>query len=173
MGPMGSRGIRVLWAAALIGAALLAAPAAQAQDDTIVGKAFVVDANVLTIKGKKVRLFGIDAPDRKQSCTSEKGGSYPCGVRAANALDMMVRGKEVRCEPRGIGADHLVLATCSLAGLDLASGMVEAGWATANTLFAPQYAATQDAAKTAKAGLWQGEFQPPAEWRAEHNDVKG
>ena len=149
--------------------ALLCAPLVVAQDDgAISGKAYVVDGNILTIKGRKVRLFGVDAPDRKQTCTNERGGAYPCGVRAALALDAMVRGKEITCQPRGIGADHLVLATCSLAGLDLASAMVESGWAVANIDFAPQYAQTQGAAKAAKIGIWAGPFEDPAVWRAEH-----
>lgn len=141
------------------------APATAQQAHPISGKAFVFDANTIEVKGQKIRLFGIDAPDRKQTCFNKKGGAYACGLRAAFALDNLAKGKNVTCQPRGVDAQKRVLAICSHNGLDIGSAMVEAGWAMADLRYSDQYGATQDAARAAQIGLWQGAFEEPQMWR--------
>lgn len=69
-------------AAAALGclAALLlaAAPPSVEAKEVIAGFPRVVDGDTLDFSGTRVRLFGIDAPETKQSCTA-KGGEYKCG----------------------------------------------------------------------------------------------
>lgn len=153
----------------ILGAALaltvLTSAAASAQNKPISGKAFVFDANTLEVRGKQIRLFGIDAPDRPQTCTSKAGKSYPCGLRAAFALDNLAKNKMVTCQPRGADSRMRVLAVCSHNGLDIGGAMVEAGWAMADTRYSNQYLKTQQAAETSGIGLWQGEFEEPQSWR--------
>src|SRR5919198_5868082 len=49
------------------------------------GEAMVSDGDTITLKGQRVRLRGIDAPEYNQTC--EKGGaSYACGRAAREAL---------------------------------------------------------------------------------------
>ena len=36
--------------------------------ETIIGKATVIDGDTIKINGIKIRLFGIDAPEKKQLC---------------------------------------------------------------------------------------------------------
>jgi len=56
-------------------------------DTTIIGgKSRVIDGDTLEIKGQRVRLQGIDAPEKGQSCRDASGKSYPCGVAASEAL---------------------------------------------------------------------------------------
>ena len=43
--------------------------------------------------------------------------------------------------------------------------MVRDGWAFAFVKYSDRYAADQDAAEAAKAGLWAGSFVKPWEWR--------
>jgi endonuclease YncB( thermonuclease family) len=153
--------------AAMLAAAALLLTAADgvAQGRTIAGKAFVFDANTLEVKGEKIRLFGIDAPDRKQTCLSEKRKSYPCGLRAAFALDNLAKGKTVSCQPRGIDSQNRILALCSHNGLDIGGAMVESGWAIADRRYSEMYVKTESAAEEYRRGLWQGEFEEPQSWR--------
>ncbi|WP_352529220.1 MULTISPECIES: thermonuclease family protein [unclassified Mesorhizobium] len=37
--------------------------------------------------GQRIRFNGIDAPESRQHCDDAKGFDYPCGRRAAQALD--------------------------------------------------------------------------------------
>lgn len=46
----------------------------------------------------KVRLYGIDAPEKSQSCTDEKGQTYSCGKASTDALQQIVGKNTLRCE---------------------------------------------------------------------------
>jgi hypothetical protein len=52
--------------------------------ELIQGVPRVVDGDTLDFSGTRVRLFGIDAPETKQSCTAAKGGDYLCGELCSN-----------------------------------------------------------------------------------------
>lgn len=56
----------------------LVAHAAQ-EDVVLAGVPRVVDGDTLSLGGVKVRLFGMDAPETKQLCTSSSGEEYKCG----------------------------------------------------------------------------------------------
>ena len=34
----------------------------------------------MQVAGEKVRLFGVDAPEKAQLCLDQTGKNYPCGV---------------------------------------------------------------------------------------------
>jgi endonuclease YncB( thermonuclease family) len=157
---------------AIAAALLAAAPASGKELGTIVGKAFVVDANIVEVKGQRIRLFAVDAPDRRQTCATGKGGAYPCGLRAAFALDNLAKGKVISCVPRGVDSDLRILAVCSYAGLDIGGAMVESGWSIADVRYSDQYVETEDAAHAAKLGLWAGAFDDPTEWRQKNKNAK-
>ena len=172
-----ARGAALTWArcaavtrVAVAASALLASPTPASAKDvgTIVGKAFVVDANNVEVKGQRIRLFGVDAPDRRQTCATHAGGAYPCGLRAAFALDNLAKGKLISCVPRGVDSELRILAMCSYAGLDIGGAMVESGWSIADIRYSDQYVETEDAARAAKLGLWGGAFDDPTEWRLKH-----
>ena len=66
----------------------------------IVGFARVVDGDGLEIGGVEIRLEGIDAPERNQSCKNA-GGEYPCGEVSAAELVKLTTGRTVTCLPHG------------------------------------------------------------------------
>src|ERR1700674_475642 len=75
-------------------AALILASVADASTDGIVGQASIIDGDTLEIRGTRIRLWGIDAPESDQLCRNENSEHYRCGQKAANELDarvMMVR----------------------------------------------------------------------------------
>jgi endonuclease YncB( thermonuclease family) len=60
----------------------------------------------------KIRLYGIDAPEKTQSCTDAKGQTYSCGQASTQALQQKVGNKPLRCEVSTWGC---CWAVCSLA----------------------------------------------------------
>ena len=64
-----------------------------AEERLIHGIAKVIDGDTIVIKGKKIRLFGIDAPEMKQICFNELNNPYPCGPEAKEILERMSKTK--------------------------------------------------------------------------------
>lgn len=52
---------------------------------TLVGVASVIDGDTIEIRGEKIRLHGIDAPESGQRC-HRSDGEWACGQQAALAL---------------------------------------------------------------------------------------
>jgi endonuclease YncB( thermonuclease family) len=68
----------------LSSAIILSAQATAA--DRIAGAASVIYGDTIEIRGSRIRLHGIDAPECYQLCTRQ-GQRYRCGQEAAFALD--------------------------------------------------------------------------------------
>ena len=63
--------------------------------------------------------------------------------------------------------DHhgLSVAHCEVNGEDIQKWLVRSGWALAYVKFSRDYVADEKAAREAKAGMWQGAFIAPWDWR--------
>ncbi|MDA0238848.1 MAG: thermonuclease family protein [Proteobacteria bacterium] len=129
------------------------------------GAGKVVNGRTMVIKAQRVRLHGIDAPDLRQTCTVG-GKSYPCGKEAAAFLARLVGPSRLHCEQMDRSNDGHMLAICSLRGEIINRKLVESGWAVASGPDSDDYVPLEEAARKAKKGLWQGEFELPWEWRA-------
>ncbi len=125
----------------------------------------VIDGDTLDVGGVRVRLHGIDAPETKQPCLNGSNVVYLCGQAATKALREMVRGKDVRCEPRDRDRYGRVVAVCRADGADINEHLVREGRAVAYRQYSRDYVATEDEARRERRGLWAGEFVPPAEFR--------
>jgi endonuclease YncB( thermonuclease family) len=131
------------------------------------GAARVVDGDSLEMAGRRVRLYGIDAPEAVQTCKDGAGAEWRCGEAAREALSGLLDGHVARCESRGTDRYGRTLATCAVAGTpDLGAWMVAAGWAVAYDGRQRVYLAEESLARAAKRGLWGGAFERPADWRA-------
>ena len=141
---------------------------AAAQTPQIVGKARIIDANSIDIAGQRIGLFGIDAPDAEQTCLAA-GRRYDCGRNAGFALSQIVGRHWVYCHEKGRDANGAILAVCNLAGAagpEVNATMVDTGWALADrNVSNTHYPRLEAKARQAKAGLWQGSFVAPWEWR--------
>jgi hypothetical protein len=51
----------------------------------------------------KIRLYGIDAPEKTQECKDAKGQTYACGKASTDFLKQKVGSKALRCEVRMSG----------------------------------------------------------------------
>ena len=126
----------------------------------------IVDADTLDVAGQKVRLQGIDAPESGQSCRQAGGPRYPCGDHATQALRTRIGPDAVTCTIEGRDRYLRALGICYAAdGTDLNGWLVRQGHALAYRRYSTQYVPEEDQAKAAQAGLWEGEFMPPWDWR--------
>lgn len=125
----------------------------------------VSDGDGLRLGQKRIRLWGIDAPELQQKCKRD-GSVYRCGEQAREALRKLLAAADVRC----VTVDHDLygrpVARCSVKGLDLGAEMVRLGWAVDYRHHSHGfYQAEEREARRAKRGLWSGEFVLPSEWR--------
>ena len=152
---------RTFLGSAFLALALAAAPGPARADAT--STVNVIDGETLEMQGQVVKLFGIDALEADQICLNGNR-PWPCGEESTRSLAALVGGQPVRCQTiRNLGG--YILATCDLNGDDLAAFMVANGWAFADRSQSADYAPHEEAAKTARGGVWSGEFVPPWEWR--------
>ena len=149
--------IRLSLAAAL----LVPAPAV---GQTLSGLGQVVDGDSLSVGGISVRLFGIDAPEGKQTCDRD-GARWACGEEAATRLKMLVGSNRVECRGQGTDPYGRTVAVCWADGFELNETMVEQGWATAFRKYSSDYIPNEARAKAARRGIWSSNFALPEDYR--------
>jgi endonuclease YncB( thermonuclease family) len=137
---------------------------ALAQAQSITGPARVVAGDTLEVAGQRVRLYGIDAPESKQSCIRE-GQRWPSGKESTRYLASLVGSGEVTCAGRDKDQYGRIAAVCSVEGTNLNAAMVAAGLALAYTRYSCDYESIEREAKEKSAGIWAGQFVEPWEWR--------
>lgn len=130
------------------------------------GIPLALDGDTLDLDGLRVRLFGVDAPEREQLCARSDGTRYACGQFAREVLVDIAAGLPVVCTRRDVDAAGRMVADCSGRGGDLGAQLVEAGAALALRDATPDYDDEQNRARQARSGLWEGTFENPADWRA-------
>lgn len=137
-------------------------------DGLITGRASVVDGDTIDIRGERIRLDGIDAPESWQRCDDARGRSYPCGRAAAAALDaFLAAARPTRCEYVQRDRYGRFVATCFRAdGADVNRWLVRQGHALDWPRYSRgKYADAQRQAQRARTGMWQGKFVEPWEAR--------
>ncbi len=122
----------------------------------------VADGDTIEIAGQRVRLAGLDAPEWDQDCRRADGSAWSCGRAATDRMRELTRGRELSCTASGRDRYGRLLATCRAGGLDVAETLVGEGLAVASG----RYLAAEAAARRAAAGLWQGSFDRPTDWRS-------
>ena len=125
-------------------------------------KVLIIDGDSLQIGGQIFNLSGIDAPELGQRCKIESK-EWRCGLEAALALRKLAAFGAVTCTSEEDGVH--VRGLCQVEGKDLSEIMLGQGYAVALTDGFPAYKAAEAAARTAKLGLWRGDFIPPQAWR--------
>lgn len=145
--------------------ALALATLTLAQAEVVTGTASVLDGDTVEIHGQRIRFHGIDAPESGQSCRDARGQSYRCGQRSALFLSDMIGRGTVRCEISGEDRYERLIGVCYAGGRDLNAAMVEEGHALAYRRYSLDYADEENTARTSRAGMWQGAFVEPWDWR--------
>jgi endonuclease YncB( thermonuclease family) len=129
------------------------------------GRPSVVAADLVRVNGTTVRLAGIEAAEREQRCGKDNNRWRCADVAQAN-LWKVVGGRSVRCRLSGSDKAGRPLGYCSVEGVDIGAELVRQGHVFAEDGLFPRYAAQEREARNAKAGMWTGDTQRPAEFRA-------
>lgn len=124
---------------------------------TLSGPAELIDGDSISVSGISVRLFGIDAPEGKQTC-NRSGTTWRCGEKAATQLRNLIGGSPIECLGRDIDTYGRTLAVCSVAGIEINRATVEAGWAIAFRKYSQNYEVDEIRAKAAHRGIWTSEL---------------
>ena len=145
----------------------LAAPLSVAvADDLSVyrGAAEVTGPAMLSLDGKRIILWGVDAPVRGQPCYAGNK-TWDCATASAKTLLNLVGDQEVACEQRRIDQFGRVFAVCKAGEADINRALVEAGMAVALPKETSDYVAAEAEAKAKNIGVWRGPFTAPADYR--------
>ena len=79
----------------------------------------VLDGETLRLGADIVRLAGVVAPSRLETCRDASGAAADCGAAATAALAALVRGKDVTCEIVGTDPAGRPTAACAAGGAAL------------------------------------------------------
>jgi endonuclease YncB( thermonuclease family) len=142
---------------------LLLPSIAQAADITGVPK--IRDGDQIQIGNTRIRLDGIDAPSVDQLCLNHTGERWTCGVAARDELIKHTDNKSWTCHGTRTDRRGRIIARCQVEGEDIQKWLVQNGWALAFARLSHDYDVDEAAAREAKAGMWQGAFIAPWDWR--------
>jgi len=125
----------------------------------------IIDGDTIHIDNNKIRLNGIDAPEKKQICT-KSGDEYSCGSVSTEALIKKIENKPVICHVAS-NKDRYgrFIGVCFVGGTNLNKWMVINGYAVAYRRYSKDYVQDEEYAKKHKLGLWAGIFLEPEKWR--------
>jgi endonuclease YncB( thermonuclease family) len=137
----------------------------QAHADRLTGVASVIDGDTLEIRGQRIRLHGIDAPESRQVCATAEGQRWRCGQQAALSLADRIGRRQVSCTVRDTDRYGRFIAVCHQDGIDLNGWLVREGWAVAYRQYSRDYIRDETEARSARRNIWSGRFDMPWDWR--------
>ena len=131
----------------------------------LLGVPIITDGDTIKIINKRIRLHGIDAPEKKQICIKNTK-EYSCGKEATDALAKKINGSRVVCKVQNrLDRYKRYIGVCFVGEVNLNKWMVRNGYAIAFRRYSKDYIEDEDYAKKNKLGLWAGNFIYPEKWR--------
>jgi len=131
----------------------------------IYGFPIITDGDTIKILDNKIRLYGIDAPEKNQICTSNVK-KYNCGTVSTEALIKKISRNAVKClTQKNKDRYNRFIGICFVQQVNLNKWMVRNGYAVAYKRYSKDYILDEEFAKTNKLGLWSGTFVKPEKWR--------
>ena len=139
----------------------------------ISGFAKVVDGDTIKINSKKIRLYGIDAPEKKQKCKKTYltisfmsfTKDYMCGEVSTQKLIKKINNQKLNCNIIDVDRYKRLIGECFKRNINLNSWMVSNGYAVAYRKYSKKYVSDEINAKNKKLGIWQGKFEMPWDYR--------
>ena len=139
----------------------------------ISGFAKVVDGDTIKINSKKIRLYGIDAPEKKQKCKKTYltisfmsfTKDYMCGEVSTQKLIKKINKQKLNCNILDVDRYKRLIGECFKRNINLNSWMVSNGYAVAYRKYSKKYVTDEINAKNNKLGIWQGKFEMPWDYR--------
>lgn len=132
-----------------------------------------IDGDSFKAGQTEIRLYGIDAPEYRQTCTDTSQRPQPCGRLALEQLSRLIRGREISCSIIERDRYGRQVSVCKDGSLVINREMVRLGWAVAYRKHALDYVAAEREAKAARRGIWAWQFEVPEDYRARRRSVQG
>lgn len=140
--------------------------------EIVQGQASVIDGDTIQIRGERIRLHGIDAPERDQPCFTAEGVEFRCGAAVARALDEHIAGRNVACQVMDADRWGRLVGRCDVPAPrngapkgEMNRLLVTSGYAVAMPRYSQAYVADAETARKNRVGLWAGNFESPDQWR--------
>jgi endonuclease YncB( thermonuclease family) len=134
-------------------------------------KGFVIisDGDTIKVNGSKIRLYGIDAPELKQKCYSNKV-KINCGIEAKAKIAEIISDNEVFCSELDTDKYNRTDGNCYFidkAGkkINIGQKMVTSGYALAYKTYSMRFVLNELYAKITMSGIWMYQFKKPWLWR--------
>ena len=129
----------------------------------------IIDGDTIILNSEKIRFYGIDTPEIKQTCADKHGHTYLCGVKAKLELEKIIGSKKISCIKKTKDRYKRSISICYVDENDINSLMVKRGWALAYRKYSKKYVRDEAIAKLNNAGMWSGKFIAPWKWRRMKN----
>jgi endonuclease YncB( thermonuclease family) len=144
-------------------------PAAARRD----GSYDAIDGDSFRAGDVEIRLYGIDAPEYRQTCRSDDGKDKACGKMAREALSRLMQGQDISCVIVDRDRYRREVSVCKRGALEINREMVRLGWAMAYRKHALDYVSAERDAKAARRGIWQWQFERPEDYRSKRRAMEG
>ena len=140
---------------------------------SITGHAKVTDGDTIKINTFKIRLNGIDAPEKKQKCKRAYleifififYEDYSCGQKSTEALLKKINNQKITCKISNVDYFKRLIGECYKRKINLNAWLVSNGYAVAFRKYSKKYVSHETLAKQEKKGMWQGKFEMPWDYR--------
>ena len=140
---------------------------------SITGHAEVTDGDTIKINTFKIRLNGIDAPEKKQKCKRPYleifififYEDYSCGQKSTEALLKKINNQKITCKISNVDYFKRLIGECYKRKINLNAWLVSNGHAVAFRKYSKKYVSHETLAKQEKKGMWQGKFEMPWDYR--------
>ncbi len=140
---------------------------------SVTGYGKVTDGDTIKIDTFKIRLDGIDAPEKKQKCKRPYlkiyiltfYEDYFCGQKSTEALIKKINNQKLYCIISDVDYFKRLIGECYKRKINLNSWLVSNGYAVAFRKYSKKYVPEEVLAKQQKKGIWQGKFQMPWDYR--------
>jgi endonuclease YncB( thermonuclease family) len=129
----------------------------------------VIDGDTVLYKGAEVHLWGIDAPEKRQTCTD----GWQAGKISTAYLAGLIHNRRLVCDvkPSPVTPGQ-TYALCKVDGQDLSAALVEAGMAWS---YAPQtedYTVQESNAMIAVLGVHAHDCMKAWDWRIHRQQLR-
>ena len=140
---------------------------------SVTGHAKVTDGDTIKINTFKIRLDGIDAPEKKQKCKRPYleifmftfYEDYSCGQKSTEALIKKINNQKFTCKISNVDYFKRLIGECYKRKINLNAWLVSNGHAVAFRKYSKKYVPDEILAKQEKKGIWQGKFEMPWDYR--------
>ncbi|MBJ6370211.1 thermonuclease family protein [Sedimentitalea arenosa] len=131
------------------------------------GPVRVIDGDTLDVGDTRVRLHGIDAPERDQTCQRHATGeTWACGDWVTREARARYEGRIADCDTIDTDRYGRVVARCEVGGVDIGRSLVSDGLAFAYRRYSMDYDLEEKGAAVNDRGLHASRVMTPSDYRA-------